>query len=110
MPAVSERLGVNRPSLATCREFFAFAAVFVVVGCIVILWHGWEWTPLDWISAILAAGGLVYSMRLKEPGRMSDELAAKRDETLSQVAVFVSFFAFYSITAGSDGSPFNAHD
>ncbi len=109
MLAVSERLGVNRPSLATCREFFAFAAVFVVVGCILILWHGWEWTRLDWISAILAAGGLVYSMRLKEPGRMSDELAAKRDETLSQIAVFVSFFTFYSITAGSDGSPFNAH-
>jgi len=102
-------LGVNRPSLATCREFFAFAAVFVVVGCIVILWHGWEWTRLDWISAILAASGLVYTMRLKEPGRMTEELAAKRDETLSQIAVFVSFFTFYSITAGSDGSPFNAH-
>ena len=47
--------------------------------------------------------------RLKEPGRMTEELAARRDEMLSQVAVFVAFLAFYAITAGSDSSPFNAH-
>lgn len=109
MPPISARLGVNRPSLATCREYFAFAAVFVVVGFSFILWHRWELTRLDWISAILAAGGLTYSLRLKEPGRMTDEAAAKRDEMFSQFAVFVAFLAFYSITAGSDSSPFNAH-
>ena len=56
-----------------------------------------------------AAGGLTYSLRLKEPGRMTDEAAAVRDEMLSQFAVFVAFLTFYSITAGSDSSPFNAH-
>ena len=37
------------------------------------------------------------------------ESAAPRDELFSQFAVFVVFLAFYSITAGSDSSPFNAH-
>ena len=109
MPPVSERIGVNRPSLATSRKFFGFATIFVVVGYAFIIRHGWELTRLDWIAAILAVGGLAYSMRLKEPGRMTEEAAARRDEMLSQVAVFVAFLAFYAITAGSDSSPFNAH-
>ena len=109
MPPDSARFGANRPNLATCREFFVFAMVFVIMGFALILWNRWELTRLDWISAILAAGGLTYSMRLKEPGRLSEEAAAKRDEILSQIAVFVAFLTFYSITAGSDGSPYNAH-
>ena len=109
MPALSERLGANHPSLVTNRKFFAFAVIFVVVGYAFILWHRWELTRLDWLSAILAAGGLAYSLRLKEPGRMTDEAASVRDEMLSQFAVFVVFLTFYSTTAGSDSSPFNAH-
>ena len=40
---------------------------------------------------------------------MVAEQAIRRDELLSQFAVFVLFFAFYSLTAGSDTSPYNAH-
>src|ERR1019366_4691539 len=107
MPAISERFGASRPSLATSRGFLAAAVVFVVVGSAVIIRHGWQLTRLDIISAILAVGALAYSFWLKEPGRMTDEAAAKRDEMLSQFAVFVVFLAFYSITAGSDTSPYN---
>lgn len=109
MPPISERFGVNHPSLATSRKFFAFAVIFVVVGCIVILRHGWEWTQLDSISAILAAVGLTYSYWLPGSERFIAEKVQRRDEMLSQFAVFIAFLAFYSITAGSDGSPFNAH-
>ena len=109
MPPISERFGVNHPSLATCRKFFAFAVIFAVVGFAFILRHGWELTRLDWISAILGAVGLAYSYCLPGSERFIAEKVQKRDEMLSQVAVFVAFLAFYSITAGSDSSPFNAH-
>jgi len=47
-----------RPTLATSREVFAAAVVFVVVGYIVILPHGWQLTGIDRVSAIVALGGL----------------------------------------------------
>ena len=100
--------GALGPSLATSRGFLAAAVVFVVVGYAVIIWHGWHLTRLDWIAAILASGALAYSFRLVDPVPMTAD-AVKRDEMLSQVAVFVAFLAFYAITAGSDVSPFNAH-
>ncbi len=101
--------GANRPNLATSRRFFVAAVVFAVVGYAVILWHGWRLTRLDIISAVVALGALTYSFWLKDSERLIVETAAKRDEMISQFAVFVAFLAFYAITAGSDTSPFNAH-
>jgi hypothetical protein len=98
----------NCPSLATSRGFFAAAVVFVVMGSAVILRQGWILTRLDWISAILASGAFAYSFWLADPVPMTDE-GRKRNEMLSQFAVFVVFLAFYAITAGSDTSPFDAH-
>ncbi len=98
----------TRPTLVTIREFLAAAVVIAAIGYAVILKHGWVVTRIDIISGIVALGSLVYSLRLADPVPMTDE-AWKRDELLSQVAVFVLFLAFYSITAGSDTSPFNAH-
>ena len=109
MPAASERMGARRPVLATSRRFFAVAVVFVVVGYVVILWNGWQLTRVDWVSLIVAVGALAYSYWLPDSERFIAEKVTKRDELLSQFAVFVLFLAFYSITAGSDSSPFNAH-
>src|SRR5208337_4487074 len=97
-----------RPTLATSREFLAAAVVIVVVGCAVILKYRWIVTRIDIVSAILAAGALWYSFRLADPAPMTDE-TLRRDELLSQFAVFVLFLVFYSITAGSDVSPYDAH-
>ncbi|MFZ0679316.1 hypothetical protein [Candidatus Binatus sp.] len=95
--------------MATSRRFFAVAVVFVVVGYVVILWNGWQLTRVDWVSLIVAVGALAYSYWLPDSERFIAEKVTKRDELLSQFAVFVLFLAFYSITAGSDSSPFNAH-
>ena len=65
-------------------------------------------TRIDYISAIVALGALPYSFMLADPAPMTEE-AIKRDELLSQFAVFVVFLAFYSITAGSDISPYDVH-
>ena len=109
MPAASKRIGSTHPSLATSREFFAVAVGIAVVGYAVILWHGWRLSRMDIISGVLALGALAYSLRLTKSERLIVETATKRDELLSQFAVFVVFLAFYAITAGSDSSPFNAH-
>lgn len=101
--------GANCPSLATSRRFLAVAVAFAVVGYAVVLRHGWILTRLDIISAILAVGALAYSYRLTATERLVTEAAVKRDELLSQCAVFVLFLVFYALTAGSDGSPYNAH-
>jgi hypothetical protein len=106
---VPDRSRANRPSLTTSRRLFALAVVVEVVGYAVILEHGWILTRIDWISLILAVGALAYSYRLPDSDRFVAEDVARRDELLSQFAVFVLFMAFYSITAGSDTSPFNAH-
>jgi hypothetical protein len=98
-----------RPTLATSRQFFAAAVAIVVVGYAVILEHGWVLTRIDWVSLIVAVGALAYSYSLPDSERFIAEKVARRDELLSQFAVFVLFLAFYSITAGSDTSPFNAH-
>lgn len=108
MPATSERIDSTRPTLATSRGFFAAAVLIAEVGYAVILLRGWHVTRLDIISGILALGALAYSFRLADPTPVTDE-AIKRDEMLSQFAVFVVFLVFYVITAGSDTSPFNAH-
>ncbi len=100
--------GASRPSLATSREFFAVALVVVVAGCAIVFRHRWMLTRLDIVSVIVALGALAYSFRLVDPAPMTDE-AIKRDELLSQIAVFVVFLAFYAMTAGSDTSPYNAH-
>ncbi len=100
---------VTHPTLATSREFLTAAVVIVVVGYAVILKHGWVLTRIDIISAIVALGALGYSFWLPDSERLIVETAFKRDERLSQFAVFVVFLAFYAITAGSDVSPFNAH-
>ena len=84
MPPISERFGVNHPSLATCRKFFAFAVIFAVVGFAFILRHGWELTRLNWISTILGAVGLAYSYWLPGSERFIAEKIQKRDEILSQ--------------------------
>jgi hypothetical protein len=109
MPTNREHFGSTRPNLTTSRQFFAVAVVIAVVGYAFILRHGWQLTRLDVISGIVALGGLVYSWRLKGSERLIVEEAVKRDELLSQVAVFVVFLVFYAITTGSDVSPFNAH-
>lgn len=103
------RIGSTSPTLTTSRQFLALAVVIAVVGYAVILWHGWRLTRIDWISSILAAGTLAYSFWLTGSERLIVETAARRDEMFSQFAVFALFLAFYSITAGSDVSPFNAH-
>ncbi len=100
--------GADRPSLATSRGFLAVAAVVVAVGCGVILRFGWQLTRLDIIAGLLSLGALAASFRLADLVPMN-EAAARRDEMLSQFAIFVAFLAFYAITAGSDISPYNAH-
>src|SRR5216684_9134049 len=101
MGRIDARPVATRPTLTTSREFFAVAVIIVVVGYAVILKHGWVLTRIDIISGIVALGALAYSFRIADPAPMTDE-ALKRDELLSQAAVFVLFLAFYSITAGSD--------
>ena len=108
MGRTDARSHAMRPTLATSREFLAAAVVIVVVGCAVILKYRWIVTRIDIVSAILAAGALWYSFRLADPAPMTDE-NLRRDELLSQFAVFVLFLVFYSITAGSDVSPYDAH-
>src|SRR5271170_1361533 len=108
MPASSGRLSSTHPSLATSRGFFGFAVAFAIAGFAVILWHGWQLSRTDWISAILASAAFAYSFWLSDPASMTEVVVA-RNEMLSQFAVFVTFLVFYSITAGSDTSPFNAH-
>jgi hypothetical protein len=98
----------RRPTLATSREFLGAAVVFAVAGFGVILKQHWILTRIDWISAFVASAAFAYSFRMADPVPTTDE-AIRRNELLSQGAVFVLFFVFYSITAGSDFSPFNAH-
>jgi len=95
-----------RPTLATSRVLFAVAVVVVAVGSAFIVRFGWQLTRLEVISGILALGALAGSFAVADPVPMTDA-AIKRDEMLSQFAVFVAFLAFYAITAGSDVSPFN---
>src|SRR5580704_1638572 len=109
MGRTNARAPARRPTLATSRQFFVAAVVIVVVGYAVILEQRWELTRIDWISLILAVGGLAYSYWLPDSVRFIAETVPERDELLSQFAVFVLFLAFYSITAGSDTNPFNAH-
>lgn len=108
MPPISERFDSMRPTLATSRGFFLAAWFIVAGGCALDLRFGWQLTRLDIISGILALGALAYSYKLADCMPMTAD-AVKRDEMLSQFAVFVAFLAFYAITAGSDASPFNAH-
>jgi len=103
------RAAATQPTLATSREFFSAALAILVAGYVIVFWRGWTLTRIDWFSAILASAALGYSFSLREPDRLTHDAAAKRDELLSQFAVFVVFLAFYSITAGSDVSPYNAH-
>ena len=109
MRRTDARATAMRPTLATSRQFLAAAVVIVVVGYAVILRHGWELSRIDWVSLIVAVGALAYSYWLPDSERFIAEKVARRDELLSQFAVFVLFLAFYSITAGWDTSPFNAH-
>lgn len=108
MGRTDARAAAMRPTLATSRGFFAAAVLVEVVGYAIILKQGWLLTRIDHISAIVAIGALAYSFRIADPAPMTDE-ALKRDELLSQFAVFVVFLAFYAITAGSDTSPYDAH-
>jgi hypothetical protein len=94
--------------LSTSRILTAAAVAFVLVGYAVVLRHGWILTRIDYIAGIVALGALVYSFSIADPTPVT-EAAIKRDEMLSQFAVFVAFLAVYAITAGSDTSPFNAH-
>ena len=103
------RTDAMRPTLATSRQFSIAAVVIIVVGYAVILRHGWLLTRIDWVSLVVAAGTLAYFFWLPDSERFIAEQVAKRDELLSQLAVFVLFLTFYSITAGSDTNPFNAH-
>lgn len=109
MRRTDARTPAMRPTLATSRQFLAVAVVFVVVGYAVILEQRWDLTRIDWISLIVAVGALAYSYWLPDSERFIAEKVVERDELLSQFAVFVLFLAFYSITAGSDTNPFNAH-
>ena len=102
------RASAVRATLATSRELFAAAVVIAVVGFAIILRHHWILTRIDWVSLIVSISALAYSFRMADPEPMTDEVF-RRDELLSQFAVFVVFLAFYSLTAGSDTSPFNAH-
>jgi hypothetical protein len=87
------------PTLSTGRGLFFTAVLIVVVGYAIILWHRWYMTRIDWLSAIVAIGGLAYSFRLIPTERLTTETAAGRDELLSQVvAVFVLLLAFYAFS------------
>jgi hypothetical protein len=108
MRRIDARAAINRPTLATSRELSAAAVVIVVVGFAVVLERHWILTRIDWFSLIVSIGMLTYSFRIADPVPMT-EAAYKRDELLSQLAVFVVFLTFYSTTGGSDTSPFNAH-
>jgi hypothetical protein len=108
MRRIDARTAINRPTLATSRELSAAAVVIVVVGFAVVLERHWILTRIDWFSLIVSIGMLTYSFRIADPVPMT-EAAYKRDELLSQLAVFVVFLTFYSTTGGSDTSPFNAH-
>jgi hypothetical protein len=99
----------TRPTLANSRRLLEAAVTFSVLGFAFILYQRWQLTRLDWIAAILAAAALAYSFWITDSERLVVESAAPRDEMFSQFAVFVAFLVFYSITAGSDTSPFNAH-
>ena len=103
---MTDRAG--KPSLATSRALFAAAAIFFVIGYAVILRFGWHLTRLGVVSGVLAFAALAASFRLTDPAPITDA-AIKRDELLSQFAWFVAFLVFYSVTAGSDLSPYNAH-
>src|SRR5258707_10000488 len=109
MGRTDARAPATRPTLATSRQFLTAAVVIVVVGYAVILEQRWELTRIDWLSLILAIGALAYSYWIPDSERFIAEKVAKRDELFSQFAVLVLFLAFYSITAGSDTNPFNAH-
>jgi len=109
MGRTDARATAMRPTLTTSRQILAVAVAIIVVGYAVILKQGWLLTRIDYISAIVAIGALLYSFRLRDSYRLVVEEAARRDELLSQVAVFILFLAFYAITAGSDTNPFNAH-
>jgi hypothetical protein len=98
-----------RPTLATSRQFLATAVAIVVVGYAMILKERWLFTRIDHMSAIVAIGALLYSYRLTSSERLVAEQVIRRDELLSQFAVFVLFLVFYSLTAGSDTNPYNAH-
>src|SRR5215469_4917232 len=108
MPANNER-DATRPTLATSRRMLGAAVIFSVLGFAFILYQRWELTRIDWIAAILASAAFAYTFWIVDSERMVVESAAPRDELFSQFAVFVVFLAFYSITAGSDVSPYNAH-
>jgi hypothetical protein len=108
MRRTDARASAVRATLATSREFFAAAVVIEFVGFAIVLRHHWILTRIDWASLIVSIGALACSFRMADPEPMTDQ-AFRRDELLSQFAVFVVFLAFYSITAGSDTSPFNAH-
>ena len=99
---------LTRPNLATSRRLFAAALTFAVVGYVLIFRFGWQVTRLDIIARLLAVGALAGSFALVDPSPMN-EIAARRDELLSQFAVFVAFLSFYAMNAGSDVSPYNAH-
>ncbi len=109
MGRIDARSLAARPTLATSRQFLWAAVAIVVVGYALILLAGWDFTRIDHISAILAIGALLYSYRITDTERMVAEQAIRRDELISQFAVFVLFLAFYSLTAGSDTNPYNAH-
>jgi hypothetical protein len=102
------RPALTRPNLATSRRLFAAALTFAVVGYVPIFRFGWQVTRLDIIAGLLAVGALAGSFALVDPSPMN-ETAARRDELLSQFAIFVAFLSFYAMTAGSDVSPYNAH-
>jgi hypothetical protein len=109
MGRIDARSLASRPILATSRQFLAAAVAIVVVGYAAIFAARWDFTSIDHISAILAIGALLYSFRIMDTQRMVAEQTIRRDELLSQFAVFVLFLAFYSLTAGSDTNPYNAH-
>ena len=100
--------GTN-PTLATSRAFCGAAVAFVIIGYAIILKQHWVLTWRDHVSSIVAVAALAYTYWLKRSEQLITETAVKRDELLSQAAVFVLFLAVYAITAGFDTSPFDAH-
>ncbi len=110
-PSIADRSVASdrtRPTLATTRKLLAAGAICAIAGCLVIRWLDEDQTRIALISLIVALGALAASFTLSDPEPMT-EAALKRDELLSQAAVFILFLAFYAATAGTATSPYDAH-
>ena len=102
------RTDAMRPTLATSRQFSTAIIFIIVLGFAVILRQDGCLRVSTGFRCSSVGHARVFFW-LTDSERLIAEPVAERDEILSQLAVFAAFLMFYSITAGSDTSPFDAH-